>query len=336
MTNLRTVNIGSFVSEKGIKFDNFKVTYRIFNDNLDLNRPVILVNHALTGNSLAGGETGWWKDIIGNGKGVDTSIYNVICFDIPGNGHGGDEFLFEDYDRFSTRDVAIIFKSALYKLGIIKLKAIVGGSIGGMIGWEISLTFPNFVENLIAVGSCLKTSDFVYGHCQVQDSIFNNAVDEKQNLALCRSLAMLFYRGHESFDQKFNYAETNGERSVKSYLDYQGKKLARRFSPKAYRVVNHLLKTHDSTRGRENYLEAIKNSGSKISIVGISTDILFPLEENYSIYRTLKNYGIEANFDKIDSHHGHDGFFVETEQLNQIIKKSLGEKAVTKRRHFIV
>src|SRR5690606_28014485 len=135
--------------------------------------PVVLVNHALTGNSKVAGETGWWTDLVGDDKVIDTKLYTVLAFNIPGNGFDG--FVIENYKDFVARDIAKLFLIGLEKLKIDKLFALIGGSLGGGIAWEMAVLNPNITENLIPVATDWKSTDWLIANCQIQEQILVNS-----------------------------------------------------------------------------------------------------------------------------------------------------------------
>ena len=134
MKNLKKLNIKNYISEKGTNFD-IELSYEVFGKPLG-KAPIVLVNHALTGNSTVSGKNGWWSSVIGNEKLIDTNDYTVIAFNFPGNGYDG--FIIENYEDLILRDIAKIFIIGLEKLQIEELYAIIGGSIGGGLVWEMA------------------------------------------------------------------------------------------------------------------------------------------------------------------------------------------------------
>jgi len=127
--------------------------------------PIVLVNHALTGNSDVAGKDGWWKDLVGKNKVVDTNTYSVLAFNIPGNGFDG--FIIDNYKDFVARDIASLFLIGLERLKTGKVFATIGGSLGGGIAWEMAVLNPDFTENLIAVATDWKATDWLIGNCQI-------------------------------------------------------------------------------------------------------------------------------------------------------------------------
>jgi len=133
MSKLEHIQIPHFKLEIG-KTVTLKLSYQLFGKPLG-SAPIVLVNHALTGNSNVSGADGWWKDLIGTARVIDTQVYTVLAFNIPGNGY--DNFIIEDYKSFVAKDIAALFLVGLKALKIHKLFAIIGGSLGGGIAWEM-------------------------------------------------------------------------------------------------------------------------------------------------------------------------------------------------------
>src|SRR6478672_3395761 len=140
--------------------------------------PVVVVNHALTGNSNVIGENGWWNDLIGPEKNIDTNYFTVIAFNIPGNGYDNNpENLITNYHDFTIRDIARIFWKGLHFLKIENLFAVIGGSLGGAIAWEMAALYPTGITHLIPIATDWKATDWVIANVLIQDQILNNSDD---------------------------------------------------------------------------------------------------------------------------------------------------------------
>lgn len=280
--------------------------------------PIVLVNHALTGNSCITGENGWWSNLVGKGKSIDTEKYSIIGFNIPGNGFGGfEEGLLRNYREFTLRDIAKMQALALEELGIHDLYAIVGGSIGGALAWELAALKPSLAELLIPIATDYKATDWVLAQCKVQDHILRNSEDP---VADARMHAMTFYRTPESFSAKFNRSKSQAEEyNVHSWLSYHGKELERRFQLDSYRMMNHLLTTIDISNGTGDYLEVAKRIESHIHIVTINSDLFFQAEENWEAYVDLSLQKENVSISEIKSIHGHDAFLIENRQVSRIL-----------------
>jgi len=160
--NLLYISLPNFTTESGYFYPEFELSYQLFGQPLG-QAPVVLVNHALTGNSNVAGDSGWWKSLIGLGKVIDTNKYTILGFNIPGNGYDDREKnRIDNYEDFTARDIARLFGKGLEDLGVHELYAAIGGSLGGGIAWEMAVLYPDLIENLIPVASDWKASDWRY------------------------------------------------------------------------------------------------------------------------------------------------------------------------------
>ncbi|SDS10940.1 alpha/beta fold hydrolase [Gramella sp. MAR_2010_147] len=312
-----------------IKIENFKnsagtvqdihLSYQFFGKN-STEAPIILVNHALTGNSLITGRKGWWKELIGENKCIDINEFCVLAFNIPGNGFKGhkDQF-FENYKEFTLKDIAAIQALALEKLNIRKLFAIIGGSIGGALAWELAVLKPELAKHIIPIATDYKSTDWLVANCRIQDHILNNSSNPVND---ARMHAMTFYRTPQSLAQKFESKRNSKDQvfEVEHWLLHHGEKLSNRFNLKSYKLMNHLLTTIDISHGSGNYLEAASKIQGDIHIVTVNSDLFFLAEENWNTYVELSLIKDNINIHEIQSIHGHDAFLIETDQLNRFLK----------------
>lgn len=284
--------------------------------------PVVLVNHALTGNSQVIGENGWWNALIGTEKTIDTDFYTVIVFNIPGNGFEGNaENLIQNYKDFTTKDIALLFWEGLQFLGIHQLFAVVGGSLGGGIAWEMAFLKPNHIENLIPVASDWKASDWLIANVLVQDKILNNSSNPVYD---ARLHAMLLYRTPESLKAKFNRSKNDNSElyQIESWLLHHGDKLEKRFELAAYKLMNHLLKTIGENANCGQFISFAKQTTANIHLIAVDSDYFFTAAENRETYEILKRVNSKVTYHEIKSIHGHDAFLIEFEQLNTMLKNT--------------
>ena len=312
-----------------IKIENFKnsagtvqdinLSYQFFGKKPG-EAPVILVNHALTGNSLVTGSKGWWKDLIGKEKCINIADFCVLAFNIPGNGFKGheDQF-FENYKEFRLKDIAEIQALALEKLKINKLFAIIGGSIGGALAWELAVLKPDLAENIIPIACDYKSTDWLVANCRIQDHILNNSSNPVHD---ARMHAMTFYRTPQSLAHKFSGKRNTENQAfeVENWLLHHGEKLKNRFALKSYKLLNHLLTTIDISDGSGDYLEAARKIEGDIHLVTVNSDLFFLAQENWDTYVELSLLKSNISIHEIRSIHGHDAFLIETDQLNRYLK----------------
>lgn len=297
---------------------NLRLSYQIFgNPSKDV--PMVLVNHALTGNSEIIGPNGWWNSIVGKNNVIDTNVYAVIVFNCPGNGFGdiGESFV-EAYKTFSARDVARLFVEGLSRLNITHLHAIIGASLGGGITWEMAALRPNLADYVVPIAADWKSTDWVIANCFVQDEILNNST---QPIKDARLHAMTFYRTPESFALKFNRTKRQPNLyNIESWLQHHGHRLESRFKLSAYKMMNHLLKTIDITEGKTDFETVVKPITAHIHIITINSDLLFRSSENWNTFITLKSIKEHVTIGEIKSVDGHDAFLIESQQLSKLLK----------------
>ncbi|WP_242134488.1 bifunctional aspartate kinase/homoserine dehydrogenase I [Aestuariivivens marinum] len=313
---LQHIIINDFITESKVHIPEIKLSYQLFGQVLG-EAPIVLVNHALTGNSNVAGEDGWWKDLIGNDKVIDTKLYTVLAFNIPGNGYDG--FVIDNYKDFVARDVASLFLIGLERLNTGKLFAIIGGSLGGGIAWEMAVLKPNFTENLIPVATDWKSTDWLIANCQIQEQFLLNS---KNPVHDARMHAMLCYRTPESFKERFQRSKNEDLEifNVESWLLHHGKKLQERFQLSAYKLMNQLLKTIDVTKDRKADFNVLELIEANIHIIGVDSDLFFTAEENRQTHKQLAVTHANVTYNEIHSVHGHDAFLMEYEQLEKIIE----------------
>lgn len=292
---------------------NIPLSYQLFGKDL-FSAPIILVNHALTGNSNVSGEKGWWKQLIGEHQVIDTDQYTVLCFNIPGNGF--DDFFIDECEDFTPSDIANIFLKGLEILNIKSLHAIIGGSLGGGIGWEMLVKKPHLAEIFIPVACDFKTHDWLHAQCLVQKFLLNR---HDEPLQKARIHAMLCYRTPESLNSRFQnrYSEEKQRLESEDWLVYHGKALNERFSLKSYKLMNHLLM---NINANEEHLEKIQ---ARMHMISVDTDLFFPASEIRMCFEKLKEKNKDVFYHEITSVHGHDAFLMEYKQLNTIIKNIL-------------
>lgn len=315
---LKYVQLPDFITESGFSLP-LSLSYQSFGPEIGT-APIVLVNHALTGNSNIAGKHGWWNQLIGEGKTIDTLKFTVLAFNIPGNGYEGDaSLLINNYQQFTTRDIANAFLLGLQHLNINKLFAVIGGSLGGCISWEMMALSPKLAEHLIPIATDWKASDWLIANVRIQKQILENS---KFPLEDARMHAMTFYRSAASFKNKFQRS-FNLEKNVfniESWLNHHGEKLKERFNLSAYKLMNHLLSTTDISRERSGLAEVCKNIQATIHLVNINSDGLYVPEETRETYQVLVENGNKVYYHEIESIHGHDAFLIEYQQLNNFLE----------------
>lgn len=322
MKNIEKIDIFNFDLELGKHKPYIGLSYQIFGQPLG-SSPIIVVNHALTGNSNIAGKDGWWDAIVGEDKSVDTNYFTIIAFNVPGNGYDNDETnLIDSYRDYTIRDIARIFWEGLFFLKVENIHAVIGTSLGGAIAWEMAVLQPDKIDNLIPIAADWKATDWVIANVLIQDQILKNSDDP---LVDARLHATLLYRTPEYFNQRFQREklDTLSALQIEYWLFDHGYKLKTRYRLAAYKLMNHLLKTNDITRNRKDFLSVASEIQSNIHLVTVDRDCLFIADETRKTYRELLNVKENVFYNQIQSIHGHDAFLIEFNQLSNILNPIL-------------
>ena len=309
---LGQVTLSGFTNWRGESIPSLTITYQVAGPALGT-APIVLVCHALTGNSAVAGPEGWWAKLIGPGQTIDTASYTILSIDIPGNEYAGSAPL-DDPSLLSVRDVARLWLLVLRELRVDHLYALIGPSLGGGIAWQIAVLEPTLAEHIFLIATDYKASDWLLAQTEVQRLILDHS---DRPIHDARVHAMLTYRTPKSLIGRFNGKTTDsGLPKVLDWLDYHGRTLEGRFSLSAYRVMTFLTST---IHAAENEKE-LARIASDIHLVAIDSDRLFPYFIARETIEGLRCSGKEhAELHTIVSDHGHDAFLIEYDQLCRIM-----------------
>ena len=309
------IHVKDFTTKSGFQISTLQLSYQLFGLELGT-APVVLVNHALTANSSVVGENGWWNQVIGKNKTIDTTKVTVIAFNIPGNGYDG--LLIENYQDFVAKDIANLFLIGLRKLGILQLHSIIGGSLGGGIAWEMAVLNPDIAQHIIPIAADWKSTDWLIANCSIQEQFLLNSRNPVHD---ARMHAMMCYRTPASYKAKFNRSihEELKIFNIESWLFHHGKKLQERFQLSAYKMMNHLLRTIEVTNA-SNWAFELNKIKAQIHLVAIDSDLFFLAQENKETYKKLAESNCNVFYHEIVSIHGHDAFLIEFDQLDKILR----------------
>jgi len=324
-----------FYFESGEMLEKLEICYH-YTDNFSLNREVIWICHALTANS---NPVDWWADLAGPDKLFDTQKYTVICANMIGSCYGSSgPASFKDqknryllsFPQVTVRDIVKAHNLLREHLGIKKIDVVVGGSIGGFQALEWSIMYPDIVKNQILLACNARVSPWGTAFNESQrmallaDSSFEEQIDingGKKGLAAARSIALLSYRSYHGYgvSQQEKNDNTLFAHKACTYQQYQGKKLVDRFDAYSYYTLTKSVDSHNVGRERGGVSNALSQIQAKTLIIGIDSDLLFPLEEQIFLHNEINN----SNFEQISSQFGHDGFLLEWHDIETVIKKHI-------------
>jgi len=335
--------------ESGTVLHDVPVAYRTWGTLNATGTNAVLVCHALTGDANA---ADWWEGLIGPGCPLDTDRYFVICPNVIGSPYGTLSPLSThpetgaaygpDFPRVTIRDTVRLHRRLLWQLGVEQVAAAIGGSMGGMQVLEWAF-YGSFVRSLlpIAVGGRHTPWQIAWSEAQRRaiasdpnwnDGHYTDDAPPTEGLAAARMMAMVSYRSHASFQQRFgrqlqpeNGTPFTGRQpfAVESYLHYQGEKLNHRFDANCYVALTEQMDTHDVSRGRGAYADVLASIEQPTLVIGIDSDVLYPLAEQDELADALPNASLEV----LASPHGHDAFLIEQDALGALIRPFLQERA---------
>lgn len=328
------IHLGKLALESGVGLP-VDVTYHTFGEYIPNQTKVIWVCHALTANSDV---SDWWSGLFGEGKLFDRSDIFVICANVLGSCYGTTsptskqipvEFRAANFPRITIKDMVIVLEKLRQKLNISHIDFLIGASIGGQQALEWAIDLKENLKELLLIATNAFHSPFGIAFNEAQrlaleadSSLWKKSKTAGRNgLIAARSIAMLSYRSFQGYllTQKEETAELPEKYRASSYQRYQGEKLANRFHAQNYWYLLHAMDSHHVGRNRNSTEEALNQISAQTTVIGISSDLLFPTSEQ----RFLVQYIPNAFYHEIDSDFGHDGFLVETQLLTEIIKTNL-------------
>ncbi len=332
-----------FVLENGAVLSEIQVAYHTYGRlNTDASN-VIWVAHALSANSDA---ADWWSGLIGTDKFFDPKDYFIVCANMLGSHYGstsansvnpvtGAKYR-ADFPIITIRDIVKSHQLLAQHLGVTKAFLGIGGSMGGQQILEWGIIEPDFFDHITLIA------------CGAKQSAWGVALNEAQRMAIAadptlhhdtpdagakgleaaRAMAMATYRSYQSYNMRQTDSdEVLTNHRAASYQRYQGGKLSKRFSAWSYLSISRTMDSHNVARGRKGGAKvALRQIIAKTLVVGIESDMLFPLSEQAFLAAWIP----DAHFEVIDSPYGHDGFLIEYDKLQHLLGKFLEQKTEKK------
>jgi len=348
-----------FLLESGESLGPITVAYETYGTLNARGDNAVLILHALTGSAHAAGyhtprdrEPGWWDPLIGPGRVFDTNRYFVICSNVLGGCYGttgpasvnpatGKPYGMS-FPVVTIRDMVRVQKRLLDHLGVKRLVAVIGGSMGGMQALEWAVTYPGYADCVIPIATSAQLTpqciafNTVQREAIMQDPDWQNGdyypgPGPVRGLALARMIGMITYKSDELWNFRFgrdlpadsgrDFFAFDGKFEIENYLYYQGDKLVKRFDANCYLYLTKAMDLHDIARGYGSYEEALRRIRSVVFCIGIRSDILFPTYLQRRIAEDLLYLGKRARYVELDSPHGHDAFLVEFERLGAMLRQ---------------
>ena len=309
------------------------IAYRTWGQLNDARDTAILVCHALTGDANA---DQLWAGIVGPGLGLDTSENFVVCSNVIGGCYGSSgpttlnpetgTAYGPDFPAVTIRDMVNAQRRLMDHLTVPTWRTITGGSLGGMQTLEWAISYPELVRSIVPIAVGPTHSDWAIGINHVQrevirlDPLFLDGRYAPDNppargLSVARQLGMISYRSHGSYAGKFNRSMRDGRFEVQHYLEYQGAAMVKRFDANTFITLSTAMNGHDVGRGRESIAAALGSIAARALVIGITSDVLFPVVEQRELAAGIP----DAEFEILEGEHGHDSFLIDTEKVSSMI-----------------
>ncbi|QSE88911.1 homoserine O-acetyltransferase [Rhodococcus pseudokoreensis] len=352
---LGTVDIGSLELENGAVIPSVTLAVQRWGE-LSPNRDnVVLVEHALTGDSHVTGPVtdehpspGWWSGMVGPGAPIDTDEWCVVATNVLGGCRGttGPGSIAEDgrpwgsrFPEITIRDQVAAEKKFTDLLGIDKLASVVGGSMGGMRALEWAVTYPEQVASALVLAVGARATADQIGTQTTQIEAITSDPDwlggdyhgtgriPRTGLRIARRIAHLTYRTESELDSRFANSPQDGEDpwrggrySVESYLQHQADKLVGRFDPGTYVLLSEAMNRHDVGRGRGGIAAALGTITAPVIVGGVDSDRLYPIRLQEDLAEDIPTCdGLRV----LNSRDGHDGFLTEAAAVAKLLSETM-------------
>jgi homoserine O-acetyltransferase len=209
---------------------------------------------------------------------------------------------------------------------------VIGGSMGGMQALEWAVTYPSFMDGVVAIAAPGYSAAQAVAYNRVgrqaimldpqwQDGDYYGSEGPKKGLSIARALGMVTYQSEQSMDNKFSRRVRDGQFEIENYLDYQGSSLVQRFDANSYLYLLKALDLYDLGAGYASYQAALARIEARVLAVGVSSDILYPAYQQAELIRIMRYVGVRAEYAEIDSPYGHDGFLIDFHLLRPVVSK---------------
>ncbi|WP_183559435.1 homoserine O-acetyltransferase family protein [Mucilaginibacter sp. SP1R1] len=322
----------TFEFESGQQIEELEIGFHTYGKLNKEKDNVVWVCHALTANADV---FDWWKGLVGTGHLFNPEEHFIVCANILGSPYGTTNPLsvnavtgqpyFQAFPQFTIRDIIKAHQLLAEHLQVKNIHILIGGSLGGQQAIEWGIIEPERIKNLILIATNARHSPWGIAFNESQrlaistDRTFyaNTPEGGQKGLKAARSIALLSYRGYKTYSitqQEDTDSKTDDYRAA-TYQNYQGEKLVNRFNAHSYWYLTKTMDSHNVGRNRNGVEKALSLIKARTLVIGIKSDVLFPVEEQQYLFRHIP----KSAFAELDSFYGHDGFLIETEALTNII-----------------
>lgn len=344
-----------FTFDSGDTIPGFTLRYETYGRLNEAGDNAILVCHALSGDHHAAGihslrdrKTGWWNNIIGPGKALDTTEYFVVCSNCLGGCQGSTGPMSVNpetgrpygmsFPPVTIRDMVRADKRLLDHLGVRKMHAVIGGSMGGMRVLQFGIEYPGFVDRMLPMATTAREGaqaiafnavgrEAIMQDPKWQEGNYDDGDGPNVGLAIARMMAHITYLSDESMARKFGRrrrsAKDSDQFEVESYLLYQGQSFINRFDANTYLYITRALDNFDLAGSYGSLEKAFEPVTARTLCMAFTSDWLFPTQQNREYVLALLRLGKEASYAELEMDLGHDSFLVDAPALYDNVRAFL-------------
>ncbi len=354
--HISSVRFDSFSLESGATLVPVDVAYQTYGVLNDARSNAILILHAFSGDAHAAGisqetgKPGWWDNMIGPGKAFDTDVYYVICTNVVGGCRGttgpsspdprtGKPYAMS-FPVVTIRDMVRLQKRLTDSLGIGRLLAVAGGSMGGMQALEWAVSFPQGVAAAIPIATTARHTaqqiafNEVGRQAVLADPDWNNGdyyggTPPARGLAVARMVGHITYMSDDSMREKFGRKlrsrektgyDFSGDFEVENYLRYRGSEFVNRFDANSYLYITKAMDLFDLSNGSATLASVFEKAFARFLVISFSSDWLYPSYQSLEIVRALRGRNCDVAYCELPSNHGHDAFLVDVAEQSDLVR----------------
>lgn len=351
----QTVRFPALSLDGGDTLPDIQVAFESYGRLNDDKSNAILILHAFSGDAHAAGidhegKTGWWDSMIGPGKAFDTDQYFVFCSNILGGCKGttGPSSLNPETGRpyamsfpvITVADIVRLQKMLVDHLGIKRLLAVTGGSMGGMQALQWTVAYPEMVEACIPIATTARHSaqqiafnetgrQAILADPNFSDGDYYDKTLPARGLAIARMVGHITYMSDESMREKFGRRLRNRQDlgfgfdidfEVESYLRYRGNQFVGRFDANSYIYITKAMDYFDLSAGYASLGASLERAQSKFLVISFTSDWLYPSYQSLEIVSALRRRNHDVTYCELSSNYGHDAFLVDVGEQTEVVK----------------
>ena len=358
VTRAQTIALPGLRTQSGFTFDQVEISYQTLGKLSSEKDNAILICHALSGDAhVAGmnpdtGRPGWWDFHVGPGRAIDTDKFFVICANVLGgcNGSTGPASIRPDtgkpygmnFPTVTIRDMVAVQARLIGHLGITRLFAVVGGSMGGMQALVWALDYPESVHTCIPIATCTSHSAMQIAFNEIgrraivtdpnwNDGNYTSDCRPKHGLAVARMVGHVTYLSEFAMTRKFgrkpqiqSHADEDSpaDFSVEGYLHHQGQSFVKRFDPNSYLYLTKALDQFDLFEN-VTVAEALRRVKAHFLVISFASDWLYPPPQSRDLVRLLKRANAPVTYINLETEYGHDSFLIENPAFANVLRHYL-------------